>query len=71
MLGPDERIPAARALDLFLTPVDDPAGLPRRVAPGAPADLCVLAAPLAETLADPAAATVTTTVRAGHVVCVR
>ncbi len=71
VLGPDERIPAARALDLFLTPVDDPAGRPRRVAPGAPADLCVLAAPLAETLADPAAATVTTTVRAGRVVCVR
>ena len=59
------------SLDLFLTPIDDPAGRPRRVAPGAPADLCVLAVPLAETLADPAAAIVTTTVRAGHVVCVR
>lgn len=65
VLGPDERIPAARALDLFLTPLDDPAGPPRRVEPGAAADLCVLTTPLAPILAAPATATVATTIRAG------
>ena len=57
MLGADERIPARRALDLFLAPLDDPAGPPRRVAVGAPADLCLLAEPLDVALADPAAVT--------------
>ena len=66
VLGPDERITARRALDLYLAPLDDPAGPPRRVAVGAPADLCLLAEPLAVALADPAAVTVRATIRAGH-----
>jgi hypothetical protein len=44
-LGPDERVAPPAALDLFLGPADAPAR-PRRVEPGAPADLCVLDRPL-------------------------
>ncbi|HEU4842168.1 MAG TPA: amidohydrolase family protein, partial [Ilumatobacteraceae bacterium] len=68
VLGAGERITAARALDLYLAPLDDPAGRPRRVAPGAPADLCVLTVPLAAALADPSTTHVRATIRAGVVV---
>jgi predicted amidohydrolase YtcJ len=68
VLGAGERIAARRALDLFLAPLDDPAGPPRRVQVGAPADLCLLADPLDAALADPAAVTVRATVRSGRVV---
>lgn len=60
-VGADERIPARRALDLFLGVPDDPGGPPRRVTPGASADLCLLHAPLADVLADPSAAAVRAT----------
>ena len=66
VLGADERISARRALDLHLAPLDDPAATARRVAVGAPADLCLLAEPLDVALADPAAVTVRTTIRAGR-----
>jgi predicted amidohydrolase YtcJ len=65
VLGPGERIPAARALQLYLTPLDQPAGPPRRVLPGVPADLCLLAVPLVAALEEPTAANVVTTVRRG------
>ncbi len=68
VLGAGERIPAGRALDLYLTALDDPAGPPRRVAAGAPADLCVLAVPLEAALADPSTTHVRATIRAGVVV---
>ena len=68
VLGAGERITAARALDLYLTPLDDPAGATRRVAPGAPADLCVLAVPLEVALADPSTRNVRATIRGGVVV---
>jgi predicted amidohydrolase YtcJ len=68
VLGPDERIAAARALALFLGPLDDPAGAPRRVAVGGAADLCVLTAPLGAALSDPARVEVRATVRSGVVV---
>jgi predicted amidohydrolase YtcJ len=68
VLGPDERISARRALDLYLAPLDDPAGAPREVVAGAPADLCLLTEPLATALGDPATATVRTTIRGGVVV---
>ncbi|MET0325948.1 MAG: amidohydrolase family protein, partial [Ilumatobacteraceae bacterium] len=71
VLGPADRITAERALAMFLTPLDDPAGLPRRVQVGAPADLCLLTTPLPEALAaagDPAAALVAATIHAGAVV---
>ena len=68
VIGPAERIAARRALDLYLAPLDDPAGAPRRVAPGVPADLCLLALPLDHALRDPAATTVAATVTGGAVV---
>ncbi|HEX5067834.1 MAG TPA: metal-dependent hydrolase, partial [Myxococcota bacterium] len=34
-----------RALALFTTPADAPGAAPRRIAPGAPADLCLLDRP--------------------------
>ena len=67
VLGAAERIPARAALDRFLTPLDDPGGAPRRVAAGAPADLCVLHAPLAEALAAPSSDHVRCVVRRGAV----
>jgi predicted amidohydrolase YtcJ len=53
VLGADEAVPARRALDLFLGTANDPGGPPRRVAPGARADLCLLATPLVEALRAP------------------
>jgi predicted amidohydrolase YtcJ len=52
VLGPAEKLTAVRALDLYLGGGDDPGGPPRRVAPGAPADLCLLAQPRRAVLAD-------------------
>ena len=66
LLGPDERLAPRRALDLFLGPAGAPGGPPRRVAAGAPADLCLLAAPLADALQAPASELVAATVRAGR-----
>ena len=59
-LGLAERLVPDRALDLFLGSFDDPGGPPRRVAVGAVADLCLLAAPPAEApfVERPVAATV-------------
>jgi predicted amidohydrolase YtcJ len=67
-LLPAESIDARQALDLYLTPAEDPGGRPRRLVVGAPADLCLLRRPLAATLRDPAAAEVALTVVAGRVV---
>jgi predicted amidohydrolase YtcJ len=66
VLGPDERLGARRALDLFLTRSEDPGGPPRRVQPGAPADLCLLAVPLVEALRTPTSQHVVQTFRAGR-----
>lgn len=72
VLGRDERIPARRALEGFLSPPEDPGGPPRRVERGAPADLCLLTAPLDRALAevadDPAALGVAATWIAGDLV---
>ena len=66
VLGAAERIDATRALALFLSPPDDPAGAPRRVIAGAAADLCLLDRPLAAVLAAPGDARVVATLgRAG------
>ena len=54
-LGPGEAIGAYQALALFLSPPARPGGASRRIEPGAPADLVLLDAPLAEVLADPSA----------------
>jgi predicted amidohydrolase YtcJ len=66
-LGPDECVDAATALARFLARADDPGGPPRRVEVGAPADLCLLSAPLADVLRAPSADAVRTTVVDGVV----
>ena len=65
-LGPDERLAPPRALGLFLGPPADPGGPARAVAPGAPADLCLLRGSLAEAVDDDDP--VTLTVIGGRVV---
>ena len=64
LLGPDERVPLGEALRLFTGDPLDPGRGHRRVAPGAPADLCLLGRPLdGPTL--PTASDVRETYRAG------
>ncbi len=67
VLGAREAVPARRALALFSTDPHAPGGAPRSVAPGAAADLCLLDAPLDDTLADPASARVICTTRQGRI----
>jgi predicted amidohydrolase YtcJ len=61
VLGPGEILSPGRALALYLGGPFDPGGPPRRVAPGAAADLCLLAQPGRAVLADldPGAAALT------------
>ena len=54
-VGPGERLRPAEALDAYLAGPADPGGAPRRIRPGAPADLVLLDRPLAEALAAPRA----------------
>ena len=67
-LGGSERVSARRALDLYLTPPDDPGGRPRAVGPGATADLCLLDQPLEEALRSPESVGVRITMASGRVV---
>lgn len=67
-LGLREAIAPERALSLFLTPLDAPGGTARRVEVGAPADLCLLDAPLSQVLEDPSSSHVVATVIGGEVV---
>jgi predicted amidohydrolase YtcJ len=50
VLLPDERIDAGTALASMLTSPAHPGHVQRTIAPGAPADLCLLHGPLAATL---------------------
>jgi predicted amidohydrolase YtcJ len=50
LLGPGERVASDVALSMFLAPLEDPGGLPRRVADSA--DVCLLHVPLAVALRD-------------------
>ena len=61
-LGEHEAVDAATALGLWLAPPGRPEAPPRRVEPGAPADLCILDRPLAAALTNPAAVQVLRTV---------
>lgn len=70
-LGPGEALTARAALDAYLCPPDDPGGPPRRVRPGAQADLVLLHVGLAEALRDPSADHVRATVIGGDVVALR
>jgi predicted amidohydrolase YtcJ len=54
LVGPGERIDAALALSMWLSSANNPAGLSRTVAVGAPARLCLIDRPLADALARPA-----------------
>lgn len=67
-LGPRERLTPQAALALYLDDPAAPGRTPRRVAQGEAADLCLLAAPLAEVLAAPAAARARATFVAGRAV---
>ncbi|GAB3715672.1 amidohydrolase family protein [Nocardiopsis oceani] len=67
VVGPHERVPARTVLDGYLSPLETPGSAPRRVAVGAPADLCLLGAPLAEVLAEPTAEHVRAVVSSGVV----
>ncbi|AFM15026.1 putative TIM-barrel fold metal-dependent hydrolase [Mycolicibacterium chubuense NBB4] len=67
VLGEAETVSATAALTMFLGEPSRPA-VARRIAPDAPADLCILATPPAETLAELDAEMVAATVVAGEVV---
>lgn len=67
VLGAVERLTGGEALDLFLGTADAP-GHPRRIQPGAAADLCLLQVPLDAALADPHAGLVAATMVDGTVV---
>ncbi len=64
--GAAERLPAARALDAYLSAPGDPGGPPRRVRPGALADLVLLDRPMAAQLAAPTSDTVRTVLVGGR-----
>jgi predicted amidohydrolase YtcJ len=65
-LVPDERVDARDVLAGYLSPADDPGGPPRRVAPGAAADLCLLHVPLEQALAHPSRDHVRLVLRSGE-----
>jgi predicted amidohydrolase YtcJ len=67
VLGSTEAVPAGTALASFLTRAETPT-VARRIVPGAPADLCLLDAPLADVLDDPRADHVAMTLVAGATV---
>jgi predicted amidohydrolase YtcJ len=67
VLGPDERIPAERALQLFLGHPEDPAR-PRNIAAGDHGDVCVLKIATDDALAELASDMVAATVIGGQLV---
>jgi predicted amidohydrolase YtcJ len=67
-LGLGERVAARAALGLYLGGRRSPGGPERQVARGAPADLCLLAVPLREALAEPSSERVRATLVAGEIV---
>ncbi len=64
-VGSSERVAAAQSLRGYLTAADAPGSHPRRVEPGAPADLVLLDAPLQDALTAPSADLVVATFRTG------
>ena len=67
-LGAEERVPADRAIELFLGGPDDPGRSRRRVVPGAAADLCLLDAPWRDVCREPSAERVRATIIGGRLV---
>lgn len=68
VVGECERVSPAQALRGALSPLSDPGGRPRRLRPGAPADLVLLDRPLGAALRDPDAGCVRATLIDGEVV---
>lgn len=68
VVGPAERVPVRRAIELFLGPASSPGGPIRTVRVGAPADLVLLAGPVPASPAELDARLVVATVRAGTVI---
>lgn len=68
VIGPAERVDAAAALSGYLSDPLTPGGPPRRVRPGAAADLCLLEVRLEEALRSPTAAFVRGVVVDGRLV---
>jgi predicted amidohydrolase YtcJ len=66
-LGAGERVEAQTVLDGYLAPLNAPGGAPRRVRPGADADLVLLRVPRRDALAEPSATLVSVTIRAGRI----
>jgi predicted amidohydrolase YtcJ len=69
IVGLDERITAAEALDRYLTPAGDPGGRPRGLTVGEPADVVLLYVPLDEALRVLSSELVRSTVLDGIVTC--
>lgn len=67
-IGSNERLTPERALGLFLGHPTDPGGPARTVSAGAPADLCLLAAPWGTARVELSSQLVRATIRAGRVV---
>lgn len=65
VLGAAEAISPRRALGLFLGAPEAPGGPERRIEVGAPADLCLLDAPLVDALAEPSSTSVIATYISG------
>ena len=63
IVGPDETLSPERALELFLTPLDSPGGVPREIVVGAPVDFCVLTKPWHEARRSVEAGLVSRTIR--------
>lgn len=63
IVGPDETLSPERALELFLTPLDSPGGVPREIVVGAPVDFCVLTKPWHEARQSLEAGLVSRTIR--------
>jgi predicted amidohydrolase YtcJ len=63
-----ERVPVETALAGYLSALDEPGGPPRAVAPGVPADLCLLHAPLDVVISEPSARWVRATFWSGRLV---
>jgi predicted amidohydrolase YtcJ len=68
VLGPADRLPARDALALFLAPLRNPGGAPRRVRVGATADLCLLDRPLEQVMREPTSRAVRLVLRDGVVI---
>jgi predicted amidohydrolase YtcJ len=71
LLGAGEALSPERALALFTTPPDAPGAAPRRIMPGARADLCLLDRPWSRARGALASDAVAATIAAGRPIWIR